>query len=83
VDVLLITRGGARRLEHWDGKEFTRSFVHEGDEPLAQVVVDPEHRLLIEDDLFDNAVAARPAPGFRVHERLAYFGALALGGLTP
>jgi hypothetical protein len=83
VDVLLITSGGSRRLERWDGVGFTHSFVHEGDEPLVQAVVDPQHRLLIEDDLFDNSVAVRSAPVFRVHERLAYFGALALGGLTP
>jgi hypothetical protein len=38
---------------------------------------------LIDDDLFDNYVTTTPLPLFRSHERLAYFGALALGGLTP
>ena len=83
VDVLLVAEDGSRRLEHWDGQGSSRSFVHEGGAPLARVVIDPEHRILIDDDLFDNCAASAPAPLWRSHERLAYFAALALGGVTP
>jgi hypothetical protein len=57
--------------------------LHEGLVPLERVIVDPEHRLLLDDDLFDNYVARSPSLLWRSHERLAYFGALALGGFTP
>ena len=83
VDVLLIAADGSRRLEHWDGHGSSQSFLHDAELPLVRVIVDPEHRILLDDDLFDNYVATAPLPLFRSHERLAYFAALALGGLTP
>ena len=83
VDVALIAGDGSRRLEHWDGRGSSRSFSYEGAMPLAQVVIDPEHRILIDDDLFDNSAATAGAWLVRSRERLAYFAALALGGFTP
>jgi hypothetical protein len=83
VEVLLIAADGSRRLERWDGTGSSHSFLHDAELPLVRVVVDPEHRILLDDDLFDNYATTAPVPLFRSHERLAYFGALALGGLTP
>jgi hypothetical protein len=83
VDVLLIAADGSRRLEHWDGHGSSHSFWHDAELPLARVIVDPEHRILLDDDLFDNYATTAPLPLFRSHERLSYLAALALGGLTP
>jgi hypothetical protein len=83
VEVSLISADGTRRREHWDGKGTSRTFVHRGDVPLSHVVVDPEYKVLLDDDLFDNQVSRSPRAIPRIHERLAYVGALLLGGFAP
>lgn len=83
VDVLLVAEDGSRHTFPWDGTGPVRSFSYRGGSPLAHAVIDPEHRVLIDDALFDNYARATPSRLPRVHERLSYWAALLLGGVTP
>ena len=50
---------------------------------MVRAEVDPEHRVLLDDDLLDNATSLAPRSLTRIEERLAYFAALGLGGIAP
>jgi hypothetical protein len=81
VEVLLISEDGARRVESWDGHGLLKTFEYSGTSPLTHAVVDPEHKILIDDNLLNNQAAAHEAALPRVHERLGYFATIALGAL--
>lgn len=83
VDVLLIAADGTRKLEYWDGRGAFRVFEYRGTSELAHVIVDPEHKLLIDDDLLNNEAGVSNRVPWRMHERLGYWAALALGGVAP
>ncbi|HTQ02658.1 MAG TPA: M1 family metallopeptidase [Polyangiaceae bacterium] len=83
VDIELVDEAGGRRREHWDGHGPLHVIDYRGDSPLAYVVVDPDHKLLLDDDLLDNAAAARTNPCRRTLERATYFSELALGLVLP
>jgi hypothetical protein len=83
VDVLLIGRDGSEQLEHWDGRGPFRVFEFRKDSELHHVVVDPAHKILLDDNLFNNQASVSAAPLSRVHERLGYFAALAFSGALP
>ncbi len=83
VEVLLRGEDGSQRRERWNGQGALKSFEYEGHAPLASVVVDPDHKILIDDDLYNNQVSAHDRALPRVHERLSYFAALGLIGAAP
>ncbi len=83
VEVLLIARDGTKKLEHWDGHGAFRVFEYRGPSELARVVVDPDRKVLIDDDLFNNETSVSTNVLWRVHERLGYFGAVAIAGVAP
>lgn len=83
VEVLFVAADGSTRLERWDGRGSHRVFEGTGPSPWVRVVVDPAHKILLEDRLFDNTASTESSSMPRVHERLAYFGALLLGGVAP
>ena len=83
VEIELIDRAGNRRREHWDGHGSVHVLEWQSDAVPEAVVIDPEHRILLDDNLLDNAASARPSPPWRTLERLSYGGALALTLLGP
>ncbi len=83
VEVALISADGQRRVQRWDGRGPFHIFEQRGPSPLAYAAVDPDYRILIDDDLFNNRAAAVEQSLPRVNERLAYVGALLLGGVGP
>jgi hypothetical protein len=83
VDIDLFDTAGGRERRHWDGHGPLHIVDWRGDSPLARVVVDPEHRVFIDDDLLDNAAAAEPARPRRVLERATYLAELALASILP
>jgi hypothetical protein len=83
VDIDLVDGAGNTRREHWDGHGALHVIDYRGDAPLEHVVLDPEHKLLLDDDLLDNAAAARANPCRRTLERATYFAELALGLALP
>jgi hypothetical protein len=72
VDIELVGADGSRSRERWDGREPFHVVEWRGRVPLSSVVVDPERRVLIDDDLLNNAVASAPAVPRRTLERATY-----------
>ncbi|HEX4336027.1 MAG TPA: M1 family metallopeptidase [Polyangiaceae bacterium] len=83
VDVALSFADGSRTVRHWDGRGRRQSFDVESASPLVAAEVDPELRVLLDDDLTNGAVR-RDRPGVaRIAERGTYLGELLLGALGP
>jgi hypothetical protein len=83
VQIELRLEDGRRERRRWDG-EGTRYVVsYEGTSPLVGVTVDPESRVLIDDDLLNNASARKDEGAPRSLERLLYVAELLLGGGLP
>ncbi len=83
VDIDVFDTAGRRERRHWDGHGALYVVDFSGDAPLARVVIDPEHRVLLDDDLLDNAAAAEPEPPRRVFERATYISELLLASMLP
>lgn len=84
VDVLLIAADGATRRARWDARRIAEQIPYEGDAPLAAVVIDPEHRVLLDEDLTNNAVSVSgPSFAWRALEGGAFLGGLLARGLLP
>jgi len=83
VDVELVDADGVRTRVRWDGHGTHHVVDWRGDAPLAFASVDPEHRILIDDDLMNNAVAVEREPALRTLERALYLAELLLGFLAP
>ena len=68
----------------WDGVGDTTRLPYEGTSPLAFVVVDPEHKVLVDQDSTNNMFATGARAGApRIMERAVYFGQLALEVALP
>jgi hypothetical protein len=64
VAVAITFRDGMQRLERWDGRERWRKFTFYSDTLVERVVVDPEHKLVMDVNWNNNSRVER-APGFR------------------
>jgi len=81
VDVEVRFPGAARRGT-WDGRGRARRFAVQSDRPPEAIVLDPDHRALLDEDLLDNGWRARDpdvADGL-LDEAVAAFGGI-LGAL--
>lgn len=83
VEIRMSFRNGAVFRERWDGTGPTWTYESRGPAPLVRAVVDPEQRVLLDDNLLDNSASLAPRSLTRVEERLAYIAALSLGGIAP
>jgi hypothetical protein len=83
VDVALSFEVGTREMRRWDGRGRRQTFDIESRSPLVAVQVDPELRVLVDDNLVIDAVR-RDRPGAaRIVERATYAEELLLGVLGP
>jgi Peptidase family M1 domain len=83
VQVELRFEDGRTERRTWSG-DGTRYVVStEGPSRLVGVTVDPEHRVLLDDDLTNNAAAREDQGAPRVWERLLYVAQLLIGGGLP
>ncbi len=57
VDIELTDTNGAKRRVRWDGKGPHFRVHYDGDAPLAYVVVDPDHAVLIDQNFLNNHMA--------------------------
>jgi hypothetical protein len=73
VPVVLTTENGSRQVELWDGVGTSHTFESDS-APIVSAVVDPEHNVLVDDDLLNNAAVAQQAFPWR---SLAYGSSLA------
>ncbi len=86
VDVELVLADGARRRVRWDGAGDSIRIPYQGPSALRAAVVDPDHTVLLDDNLTNNhAVAAGAEAGgtSRVLERATYWSELLVQGLGP
>lgn len=84
VEIKLRFADGSERRERWDGQgEWVRVEVESASE-LVGVEADPEHKLLLDEDFSNNALAARPQRlAASVLERASFWGGLLGHLLSP
>jgi hypothetical protein len=84
VDIELRGADGSVELAHWDGEgDFTRIAYH-GSSALDRVIVDPAARVLLDDDLTNNALSLGPRrQPWRAMERATYGALLGIQLLSP
>ncbi len=81
VDVELFFADGSKTRRHWDGQSRFQAFSARGRSPLVAAQVDPDQRVLLDDDLANNAVGKGARA--RVVERSLYAAELAFGAVGP
>jgi hypothetical protein len=83
VDIELVDEQGKRSRQRWDGHGSHHVVDWRGDAPLAYATVDPEQRVLLDDDLMNNGAARATTPPVRTQERAFYLSELALAWFAP
>jgi hypothetical protein len=85
VDIDLYLADGSTRREHWDGVEAWRRLTWHGPVALRGAVVDPDDRVLIDENVADNHGTAKGEGGgaSRSLERAIYWAELALQAVSP
>ncbi|MEO8876130.1 MAG: M1 family aminopeptidase, partial [Polyangiaceae bacterium] len=94
VDVDLIFASGARERRHWDGIGDTTRIFYRGKDPLRYAVVDPDDRILLDENRANNRIAVgNQAAAAIVHsvvpdaprtlERLSYWSSILLELVAP
>ena len=88
VEIELEAADGTRRRVAWDGQGSTLRIEPAGGSPFVGAVVDPDHRVLLDRDLSNNARRAadggsRSAVGRRVLDHAAFVTELLLGAIGP
>jgi hypothetical protein len=83
VDVDLIDDENNVQRRHWDGRGAFTAFEQRGPRPIVAAIVDPERKVLLDDNLLNNAVSREPPGVDRVSERATYLAQLLLAFFGP
>jgi hypothetical protein len=88
VEIELEAADGTRRRVAWDGQGGYRRIEPEGSAPLVGAVVDPDHRVLLDRDLSNNARrvgdrGSSRAVARRVLDHTSFVTELLLGAIGP
>ncbi len=83
VQIELDFEDGHRERRDWNGSGSRYTVSYEGPAKLVGVVIDPERRVLLDDDLSNNATSSEDQGAPRSLERLLYVTELLLGGGLP
>ncbi len=83
IDIELQCEDGSRLYRHWDGRGFTHDVEYGGPSKLVGVSVDPEQRILLDDDLTNNWLTTDTVRMPRAFERGLFAAELLLGMLGP
>ena len=83
VDVDLVEESGAVQRVRWDAAEGAARLPFHGKSKLVGAVIDPEHRVLLDDDLANNARGPRSRLSGGLLDRLSFAAEALLGGLLP
>jgi hypothetical protein len=83
VEIELGFDDGTKQLRHWDGSGFTFNVDNVGPAQLVSVNVDPEQRILLDDDRSNNWLSIQSSSLPRCRERALYAAQLLLGALGP
>jgi hypothetical protein len=83
VDVELHEENGTIQRVRWEAREPAERIPYTGKSRLVAVVIDPEHRVLLDENLANNAKRSGQALGGALLERAVYAGEAGLWGLQP
>jgi hypothetical protein len=84
VFVDLIGEDGRAERVRWMARESFAALPYGGPSPLAAVVIDPDHRILLDEDLSNNASRrGRSLVALRVLERAVFAAELGLLAAVP
>jgi aminopeptidase N len=84
VDVDMVGADGSVQRVRWDAAESSVRLPYKGRSELSAAVVDPEHRVLLDDDLGNNAMRIKPARlSGGLLDRLTFAVEAALSGVLP
>jgi hypothetical protein len=86
VEIELTLANGEKRRVPWDGRDGTARIPYHGPSPLRAAVIDPDHAVLLDQELSNNHGAAPEAEGSgapRVLSRATYWGELLVQVLEP
>jgi hypothetical protein len=84
VDVEMWGADGTRSVVRWEGTEDWTRIPYEGKSELARVMVDPDVKVTLDQNLFNNAFRISPQTGARrTIERATYFAELGVQALLP
>ncbi|HEY8075790.1 MAG TPA: M1 family metallopeptidase, partial [Labilithrix sp.] len=86
VVVELVAEDGTRTRVDWDGNGESNRIPYSGSSPLRSAIVDPDSRILLDQDPTNDWMTASGESGGgapRVHERLTWWAEVVLGALSP
>src|SRR6478735_8908176 len=83
VEIELGFEDGTKQRRRWDGSEFTFNVDNIGPSRLVSVNVDPEQRILLDDDRSNNWLTTENASAPHCRERALYAAQILLGALGP
>ena len=83
TEIELVAEDGARTRVSWDGQSETFRAPFKGTSPLRAAIVDPDGKILIDDEPANNFGARKPSGAPRVFERATFWAAAILGGIGP
>ena len=83
VDIALTFEDGTKQMRHWDGQGSTFDVDNVGPSRLVSVSVDPEERILLDDDRSNNWFSTRGASAARCLDQLLFGAQAAFGALAP
>jgi hypothetical protein len=84
VDIELFGEDGTSSIAHWDGAEDWIRIPYEGKSELARVIVDPDVKVTLDENLFNNGLRISPMVSPRRSlERATYFAEIGFHGLLP
>jgi hypothetical protein len=69
VTIALRSSAGEQRTEVWDGAQPFHDFTLRGPSAITSALIDPEVRVLLDDNLLDNAASAQPSVPLAPYER--------------
>jgi hypothetical protein len=83
VEIELGFEDGTKQLRHWDGSGFTFNVDNVGPSRLVSVNVDPQQRILLDDDRSNNWLSTEASSAPHVREQALYAGQILLGAFGP
>ena len=83
VDVDLVEESGAVQHVRWDAADSAARLPFHGKTKLVAAVIDPDHKVMLDDDLTNNAQGPKSRVSGGLLDRLSFVAEALLGGLVP
>jgi hypothetical protein len=86
VEIDLVRADGSKERVHWDGDGTAIRIPYHGDQPLRAAIIDPDHKIVIEQDPTNDFATAPDEPlagAPRTLERVLYWAEIAFQAVVP